>query len=70
MMPFSSDLQTGGQLVQIAEAYREHEETGKGRIAIDSKIFMSIPSDSQSTIEHSNLFKTEDGRNFYLHTWG
>ena len=69
MMPFSSDLQIGGQLVQIAEAYKEHEETGKGRIAIDSKIFMSIPSDSQSTIEHSNLFKTEDGSCFYLHTW-
>ena len=69
MMPFSSDLQIGGQLVQIAEAYKEHEEMGKSRIAIDSKIFMSIPSDNQSTIEHLNLFETEDGRHFYLHTW-
>ena len=69
MLPFSSDLQTGGQLVQIAEAYKEHEETGKGRIATDSKIFMSIPSDNPSTIEHPNLFKTEDGNHFYLHTW-
>ena len=69
MLPFSSDLQIGGQLVQIAEAYKEHEETGKGRIAIDSKIFMSIPSNNPSTIEHSNLFKTEDGSHFYLHTF-
>lgn len=69
MMPFSSDLKVGGQLIQIAEAYKENEEVGKGRTAINSRIFMSIPADSKSEITHSNLFKTEKGKSFYLHTW-
>lgn len=69
MIPFSSDLKVGGQLVQIAEAYKENEEVGKGRTAINSKVFMSIPADSISEITHSNLFKTEKGKSFYLHTW-
>jgi len=69
MVPFSSGLRVGGQLVQIAEACKEHEEVGKGRTAIDSKIFMSIPADNQSLVERSRLFETEMGRQFYLHTW-
>lgn len=69
MIPFSSGIRVGGQLVQIAEAYEENEEVGKGRSAINSKIFMSIPSDNQSDIEHSNLFETQEGKQFYLYTW-
>lgn len=69
MMPFSMDLKIGGQLVQIAEAYKENEEIGKGRTAIKSRIFMSIPFQSTSIIEHENLFETIDNNQFYLHTW-
>jgi len=69
MIPFSPNLKIGGQLVQIAEAYKENKEVGKGRTATNSKVFMSIPSDSKSVIIHSNLFETEEGKSFYLHTW-
>lgn len=69
MIPFSTELKVSGQLIQIADAYKEREEVGKGRIAINSKLFMSIPSDNPSIIEHPNLFETEVGKQFYLHTW-
>jgi len=69
MLPFSAGLQVSGQLVQIAEAYKENEEVGKGRTAIGSKIFVSIPADNQAIIEYINLFTTEAGRQFYLHNW-
>lgn len=69
MMPFSTDLKIGGQLVQIAESYQENEEIGSGRTAVNSKIFMSIPFQNSSIIEYENLFKTADNQQFYLHTW-
>ena len=69
MIPFFSGLRVGGQLVQIAEAYEENEQVGRGRTAINSKIFMSIPSNNQSLIDHSSLFETSTGKQFYLHTW-
>jgi CRISPR-associated protein Cas5t len=69
MMPFFMDLKISGQLVQIAEAYKENEEIGSGRTGVNSKIFISIPFQSSSNIEHENLFETTDKKQFYLHTW-
>lgn len=74
MIPFSADLEVGGQLVQIAESYKENGEIGTGRTATNSKIFISIPWDSQSEIEYANLYETDedkvkDKKQFYLHTW-
>lgn len=72
MLPFSAGLKVGGQLIQIAEAYKENEEIGTGRTAINSKIFVSIPWDSHSEVRFNNLYETnnEKGKKqFYLHTW-
>ncbi|MEM6516830.1 MAG: hypothetical protein AAF688_11655 [Bacteroidota bacterium] len=74
MLPFSTELKIGGQLIQIAEAYRENEEVGTGRTAINSKIFISVPWDSQAEIKHNNLYETnleqsKGRKQFYLHTW-
>lgn len=69
MLPFSTALQAGGQLVQLAESFAENEEIGSGRIPQKSKVFLSIPYDSRVTIKHPNLFKTQDTNTkiFYLH---
>lgn len=69
MLPFSSDLQVGGQLVQLAEAYQENEEVGSGRTPTNSKVFIAIPYDNIVEVEFPNLFKTlqESSTTFYLH---
>jgi CRISPR-associated protein Cas5t len=69
MLPFSANLQAGGQLVQLAESFVENEEIGGGRTPQKSKVFLSIPYDSRLTLEHSNLFKIqgEEEKVFYLH---
>jgi CRISPR-associated protein Cas5t len=67
MLPFNANLQAGGQLVQLAESFIENEEIGAGRIQSRSKIFLSIPYDSRVQLKHSNLFKTQDDKVFYLH---
>lgn len=69
MLPFSSDLQVGGQLVQLAEAFHENEKVGSGRTPTSSKTFIAIPYDNMVEVELPNLFKTlEDSpTTFYLH---
>ena len=69
MLPFKSGLQMAGQLVQIAEAYRENDEIGQGRIATKSQIFIAIPSEAKSEVKIPNLFQTtdENPKAFYLH---
>lgn len=69
MLPFSADLQVGGQLVQLAEAYQENDEVGSGRVSTNSKVFIAIPYDNIVKIEFPNLFKTTDENpiTFYLH---
>ncbi len=69
MLPFSVNLQAGGQLVQLAESFVENEEIGSGRTPQKSKVFLSIPYDSRISVKHSNLFKIEgtDTKVFYLH---
>lgn len=69
MIPFSMDLKVGGQLIQISEAYKENEEIGMGRTSINSRIFMSIPNDSEAVVAMGNLFETMEQQQFYLHTW-
>lgn len=67
MLPFGAALQAGGQLVQLAESFAENEEIGSGRTSQKSKVFLSIPCDSRVMIKHSNLFKTQNAKTFYLH---
>jgi CRISPR-associated protein Cas5t len=76
MLPFSSELKTNGQLIQLAESYSENEN-GEGRTSIVSKIFIAIPymQDEENKIElyHRNLFQfVEDEKaiQFYMHDWG
>lgn len=71
ILPFSSKLQIGGQLIQIAESYKENEEVGSGRTPVKTGIFMAIPSDNERKIKYPNLFQTqeENPKSFYLHTF-
>lgn len=75
MMPFTRNLKVGGQLVQLAEAYIENEEIGSGRTMTNSGMFVSIPHDSNTELEHESLYlvpATEKRKNsitMYLHTW-
>lgn len=69
MVPFSSALKAGGQLVQLAEAYQESYEVGGGRKATNTKIFMAIPPDNEAKVNVQNLYQTQesDSQSFYLH---
>jgi CRISPR-associated protein Cas5t len=67
MLPFSGELQAGGQLVQLAESFAENEEPGTGRTPQKSKVFLSIPHDNRVMIKYPNLFKTQNAKTFYLH---
>jgi CRISPR-associated protein Cas5t len=67
MLPFNANLHAGGQLVQLAESFEESEEIGAGRVPRKSQIFLSVPYDSTVLLKHSNLFKTQDDKVFYLH---
>lgn len=71
MLPFSSGLQIGGQLVQLAEAFQENEEVGGGRKATRTRVFMSIPHDNTTKIKFPNLYQTKESTpiNFYLHNF-
>ena len=69
MLPFTAGLQVGGQLVQLAESYRENEAVGSGRTPVSSKTFISIPYDNEVEVAFVNLYKTVEGsaQCFYLH---
>lgn len=69
MVPFSSDLKAGGQLVQLAEAYQESDEVGGGRKATNTRIFMVIPPDNEAMVNIQNLYQTQesDRQSFYFH---
>lgn len=70
LLPFGSGLPAAGQLVQLAEAYEEDERIGGGRRPVNPKIFVSVPDNAQPiTLRLDNLYQTEEGSNFYLHTW-
>lgn len=71
MLPFSPDMQVGGQLLQLAEAYQENSIVGGGRVATNTKIFIAIHPDNPTTISINNLYQIQDNDNietyFYLH---
>lgn len=69
LLPFSSNLKAGGQLVQVAEAYQESDEIGRGRTATKTKIFMAIPWDNETPISIPNLYQIQEreSRSFYMH---
>lgn len=75
LIPLQSQIKSAGQLVQIAEAYKENTEVGGGRTATASRIFLAIPwmdeKEEAETrpLEFSNLFQTPEKRTFYLHDW-
>jgi len=71
MLPFNSSLQIGGQLIQVAESYKENEEVGSGRTPVKTGVFMAIPVDNLRKIKFPNLFQTqeENPKSFYLHTF-
>ncbi len=71
MLPFNASLQIGGQLIQIAESYRENEEVGGGRTPINTGVFMAIPCDNERKIKYPNLCQTqeESPKSFYLHSF-
>lgn len=72
MLPFSTNLKIGGQLVQLAEAYEENQEIGSGRKATRTGIFMSIPHDNKAKVRMPGLYQTDEEtpRQFYLHAFG
>lgn len=71
MLPYSPNIQVAGQLVQLAEAYRENDEVGSGRIPTKTGIFIAIPQDSFNKVQMNNLFSTveEVPKSFYLHSF-
>jgi len=69
MIPFTSELKIPGQLVQLAEAYSEQDGIGKGRIPVNSRIFLALRPEIPVKLQHRNLFKSESGETFYLHDW-
>lgn len=75
MLPFNGLLKSSGQLIQLAEAYRENAIVGSGRTSTVSRIFLAIPhmdeqeeKAAQPTV-FSNLFQTPEKMVFYLHDW-
>ncbi|QEC40714.1 hypothetical protein [Pseudobacter ginsenosidimutans] len=69
LLPFTTGVQAGGQLVQLAEAYLENNEVGSGRTPLASKVFISIPHDNGAEIIFNNLYETKEEIpvSFYLH---
>jgi CRISPR-associated protein Cas5t len=75
MLPFDANLTSSGQLVQLAEAFRENDVAGGGRSSTVSSIFLSIPwmdaqeKQSVKPITFPNLYQTPEKEVFYLHDW-
>jgi CRISPR-associated protein Cas5t len=69
MLPYSSDLKIGGQLIQLADSYTENEEIGGGRTPVNSRIFISVSNDRQVKVKLPNLYKADNDEHFYLHDW-
>lgn len=69
MLPFHSDLKVGGQLVQLAEAYKESDEVGGGRTPTKTSVFIAIASDRKYKVKVNHLYQTEEiePKSFYLH---
>lgn len=68
-LPFSSGMQVAGQLVQLADAYEEHTRVGAGRKPINPRVFINLAAGAGQEVSIGNLFRTGEGKNFYLHNW-
>ncbi len=69
LIPFKPGNRLAGQIVQFAEAFRENDMIGSGRISTGSKIFLAIRHDQKPRVEFANLYQTETGEQFYFHDW-
>lgn len=71
LLPFNASLKIGGQLIQIAESYKENEEVGSGRTPLKTGVFMAIPYDNERKVKYPNLFQTqeENPKTFYMHSF-
>lgn len=69
MLPFGTGLQAAGQLIQLAEAFRENDVPGSGRTPTHTGIFIAVPWDSSSTVRMPGIYQLATGNNtcFYLH---
>jgi len=72
MLPFNINLKLGGQLIQLAEAYKESEKIGGGRTATKTGVFIAISSDNHQSVKMENLYQTQEvnSKSFYLHQFG
>lgn len=64
MLPFTTNLQVGGQLVQLAESFKENEEVGAGRSPVRSKTFIVIPcvrNNNDASYESSDFIASSSG---------
>jgi CRISPR-associated protein Cas5t len=75
LLPFAGQLNSAGQLVQLAEAYRENAAVGSGRTSTVSRIFLAIPwldereEQLARPVAFPNLFRAPSQQVFYLHDW-
>ena len=68
LLPFNSSMKIAGQLVQLAEAYKENEAIGSGRTATKNGIFIAISKDAQAKIRMDNLYASNT-KDFYMHNF-
>lgn len=75
MLPFMGEMKLAGQLVQLAEAYRENPAVGGGRVSTVSRIFLAIAhldekeERAAQPVVFPNLYQTPEKTVFYLHDW-
>lgn len=67
MLPFNPEVLISGQLVQLAESFRELDTLGAGRVAINSQIYIAVPFDTPGRVTIPDLYLTEDEQCIYWH---
>lgn len=69
LIPFKPGSRLPGQIVQFAQAFRENDNTGRGRTSTGSRMFLAIRHDQKVQARIENLYQTEHGEQFYFHDW-
>ena len=69
LIPFRPGDLLSGQIIQCAEAFREKDEIGSGRVSTRSCMFLAIRHDQKVPARIENLYQTAEGGQFYLHEW-
>ncbi|MBC9932178.1 hypothetical protein [Chitinophaga qingshengii] len=70
LLPFAPQLQVGGRLAQLAEAYRDNDTIGGGRTATRIGMFVAVHWDSPAMVSLPGLYEVERDEGplcFYLH---